>query len=393
MYRIGREELDAVERVFNTRALFKINGAGQDALHAENEMRELFGTENALLMTSGHAALASALVAMGIGPGDQVIVPAYTYIATAMAVLEAGAIPVIAEVDETLTLDPRDFEKKITDRTRAVIPVHIQGFPCRMDEICRISGTRGIAVLEDACQADGGSFGGKRLGTIGDAGALSFNYFKIITAGEGGALLTDKRELYERALIYHDSSAIAYFGDQLAGVEAEQFCGTEYRVSGITAAILREQFKRLDGILSDLRRNKRYIMDGVSDICRFIPSNDAEGDCGTTVAVRFETPDAAARFAAANGINGTVPINTGKHIYKNWTPIMNKRGALHPLMDPFRMAANRDIVPDYREDDCPTTLELLSRTVYIAVEADWTKADMDVKIEAIRRAVLSADKR
>ena len=199
MYRIGREELDAVERVFNTRALFKINGAGQDALHAENEMKELFGTENALLMTSGHAALASALVAMGIGPGDQVIVPAYTYIATAMAVLEAGAIPVIAEVDETLTLDPRDFEKKITDRTRAVIPVHIQGFPCRMDEICRIAETRGIAVLEDACQADGGSFGGKRLGTIGDAGALSFNYFKIITAGEGGALLTDKRELYERA--------------------------------------------------------------------------------------------------------------------------------------------------------------------------------------------------
>lgn len=390
MYRIGKEELDAVERVFNTRSLFKINGAGQDALHAENEMKALFGTENAILMTSGHAALSSALVAMGIGPGDQVIVPAYTYIATAMAVLEAGAIPVIAEIDETLTLSPAAFEKAITDSTKAVIPVHIQGFPCKMDEICRIAEAHGIAVLEDACQADGGSFGGKRLGTIGDAGALSFNFFKVITAGEGGALMTDKREIYERALIYHDSSAIAYFGDQLASVESEQFCGTEYRVSGITAAILREQFKRLDGILSDLRRNKRYIMDGVSDICRFIPSNDIDGDCGTTLAIVFDTAEEAAAFAASEGIYGVVPINTGKHIYKNWTPIMNKKGAFNPLMDPFLMAANKDIVPDYREDDCPVTLDLLSKVVYILVDPDWSEEDMNRKIKDIRRAVTLA---
>ena len=387
MFRIGKEELAAVERVFNTRALFKINGSGKDALYAENEMKELFGTENALLMTSGHAALASALVAMGIGPGDQVIVPAYTYIATAMAVLEAGAIPVIVEVDETLTLCPKAFEAAITPYTKAVIPVHIQGFPCRMDEICRIAGERGILVLEDACQADGGSFKGKRLGTIGDAGALSFNFFKIITAGEGGALLTDKKEIYERALIYHDSSAIAYFGDQLSGVEAEQFCGTEYRVSGITAAILREQFKRLDGILTDLRRNKKYVMDGLKDICEFLPSNDIEGDCGTTVAIVTDSAEKATAIAKAEGVGGVVPITTGKHIYNNWTPIMNKKGALHPLMDPFLMAANKDIIPDYRENDCPKTLELLARVVYVSIDPDWTEADMDGRIADIRRAV------
>lgn len=386
MYRIGKEELEAVERVFNTRALFKINNAGQDALHAENEMKALFGTENALIMTSGHAALATALIAMGIGPGDQVIVPAYTYIATAMAVLEAGAIPVIAEIDETLTLSPSAFEEAITPYTKAVIPVHIQGFPCKMDEICRIAKAHGIAVLEDACQADGGSFGKKRLGTIGDAGALSFNYYKVITSGEGGALMTDNRKIYERALIHHDSSAIAYFGDQLAGVESEQFCGTEYRISGITAAILREQFKRLGGILSDLRRNKRYIMDGVCDICRFIPSNDIEGDCGTTIAIVFDTAEEAEQFASAEGINGMVPINTGKHIYKNWTPIMNKKGALNPLMDPFLMVANKDIVPDYKNTVYPITLDLLSKVVYISVDPDWTSEEMERKIEAIRAA-------
>ena len=387
MYRIGQEELDAVARVIETRALFKINKHGQDAMFAEEEMKEKLGVKHALLMTSGHAALTSALIGMGIGPGDEVIVPAYTYISSAMAVVAAGAMPVIVEADQTLTLSPKAFEEAITKNTKAVIPVHIQGFPCNMTEICRIAEEHGVKVLEDACQADGGSYLGKRLGTIGDAGAMSFNYYKIITAGEGGALLTNDKTLFERALIYHDSSAVAYFGDQLSGVDTELFCGNEYRTNGITAAILREQLKRMDGIISDLRRNKKILMDAVSDVCEFVPSNDIEGDCGTTVAIRFDSADKAKAFATAEGIGGTVPINTGKHVYKNWTPIMNKKGALHPLMDPFKMEANRDIVPDYKEDMCPNTLDLLSKMVYISVDPDWTQENIEGKIAAIRKAI------
>jgi dTDP-4-amino-4,6-dideoxygalactose transaminase len=256
-----------------------------------------------------------------------------------------------------------------------------------MDEICRIAKEHGVLVLEDACQADGGSFKGKRLGTIGDAGAFSFNFFKIISAGEGGALLTDNKLIYERALIYHDSGAVAFFGDQLSKVETELFCGTEYRTNGISAAILREQLKRLDGILFDLRKNKKYIMDAVKDVCEFVPSNDIDGDCGTTLAIRFDTAEKAAAFAAAEGIRGAVPINTGKHVYKHWQPIMNKKGAFHPLMDPFKMEANKDIIPDYREDMCPRTLDVLSKAVYIMINPDWTKAEMDEKIQQIRNAL------
>jgi dTDP-4-amino-4,6-dideoxygalactose transaminase len=387
MYRIGQEELDAVKRVFDAKALFKINSTEQDAMHAENEMKELFSVKHALLMTSGHAALSSALIAMGIGPGDQVIVPAYTYIATAMAVVQAGAIPIIVDVDDTLTMSSEAFEEAITPQTKAVIPVHIQGFPCRMDRICQIAEKHGIRVLEDACQADGGAFGGRRLGTIGDAGALSFNYYKIITAGEGGALLTNDPTIFERALIYHDSSAVAYFGDQLSGVETDLFCGNEYRTNGITSAILREQMKRMDGLLTDLRRNKKAVMDGIGDLCQFVPSNDLEGDCGTTVAIRFETAEKAESFAAAEGIKGTIPIHTGKHVYKNWTPIMNKRGAFHPLMDPFKMEANQAIIPEYREDMCSRTLDLLSKAVYIDVKPDWTESELKEKIQRIRNAL------
>ena len=140
-------------------------------------------------------------------------------------------------------------------------------------------------------------------------------------------------------------------------------------------------------ILADLRANKRYMMEALSDVCTFIPSNDIEGDCGTTLAIRFDSAEKAAAFASAEGIKGTVPINTGKHVYRNWTPIMNKVGALHPLMDPFKMEANRDIIPDYREDMCPKTLDLLSKVVYISVNPDHTREELDEAVARIRAAL------
>ena len=171
MYRIGQEEIDAVARVINSRDFFKINNSGQEVLHFEKEWGEYVGVQYALLMTSGLAALTSGLIGMGIGPGDEVIIPAYTYIATALAVTGTGAIPVIAEVDDTLTLDVEDAERKITSHTKAIIPVHIQGFPSDMDGITKLAKQYGLKVLEDACQADGGSYHGRFLGTLGDAGA------------------------------------------------------------------------------------------------------------------------------------------------------------------------------------------------------------------------------
>lgn len=384
MYRIGEEEINAVARVIHSGNMFKINDGLQEVRHFEEELKEKFGTENAILMTSGKAALISALVGLGIGPGDQVIVPAYTYIATAIAVTAVGAIPVIAEVDETLTLDPDDFEKKITKHTKAVIPVHIQGFPCNLDSICKIAGNHGIAVVEDACQSVGGSYHGRRLGTIGSAGALSFNQFKVISAGEAGALMTNDGTVFNRALIHHDSSAIAYFGNQLEGNEEEQFCGSEFRTNEITAAILREQLKRLDGIIDDLRRNRKIIMEGLKDKYTFIPSNDNDGDCGTTVAFRFESDEQTRRFAEHSPVGLCIPIDTGKHVFSNWTAIMNKRGAFHEGMDPFKMEANRGIVPDYSTDMCPETLDLLKRTAYLSVSPDWSDEEIEKIINGFK---------
>ena len=385
MYRMGKEEVLELEKLLETKKLFKTESVLKESRQVEEKLDKIFETKYPIFMTSGHAGLVSALVGMGIGPGDEVIVPAYTYIATAMAVVAVGAMPVIAEIDETLTLDPEDVKKKITKHTKAIIPVHIQGFPCDMKSLMEIAKEHNLFVLEDACQADGGSFGGKRLGTIGDAGALSFNFYKIVSSGEGGALLTDNREIYERALIYHDSSAVAFFGGQLDGFTTKEFCGHEFRANEICAAIMNIQLDRLDGILSDLRANKKYIMEAMNGVARFAPSNDIEGDCGTTLAFQFDTIDDAKAFAEKTG--GTIPINTGKHVYRNWTAIMEKRGAFNPLMDPFKMEANRDIVPDYKPDMCPKTLDYLSKVVYIGVRPDDDKATLNAKIEGYKKAL------
>ena len=387
MYRIGKEEADAVRRVIESKNLFKINDAMRETEQCEALLRQKFGVKRALLLTSGTGALTSALVGMGIGPGDEVIVPAYTYIATAMAVVAAGAVPVIADINATFTLDPEEAEKKITPRTRCIIPVHIQGFPCDMDALVSLASKYSLMILEDACQADGGSYKGKRLGSIGKAGALSFNQFKVITAGEGGALLTDDDTLYERALIYHDASAIAFFGDQLKDVTEPQFCGSELRTNEVSAAILHQQLLKLDGILFDLRKNKRLLSQAIADVCEVAPSNDIMGDCGVTLPILFQNEAEARAYAAAVGYGAYLPIDTGKHIYDHWTAVLEQRGAFHPAMDPFRFPENASHVPDYKNEVYPNTLDLLSRTVFLPVNPDWSEEEVETVAAKLRFAI------
>lgn len=390
MYRIGQEEIDAVARAINSKDFFKINGSGQEVLNFENEWKEYMGTDYSLLMSSGFGSIVSTLIGLGVGPGDEVIVPAYTYIATALAVTNVGAIPVIAEADETLTIDVKDIEKKITKNTKAIIPVHIQGFPSNMDAICEVAKKYNVAVIEDACQSIGGKYKDKFLGTIGDAGAYSFNYYKVISSGEGGALVTNNRTIFERALIYHDSSAVAFFGTQLDGINEPLFGGTEFRISDITGAILREQLKKLPNIIEDLHKNKFAIIEKLNDKTKVAPSHDLQGDCATTLALRFSTKEETRAFkekCSENGLGIVIPEDTGKHIYTNWTQIMEKRGALHPAMDPFKMKENQGLQMDYTMDMCPNTLDYLSRTAYISINPDWTEEERDNVAKIINNAI------
>ena len=385
MFRIGKEEEQAVARTLRSRQFFKINDAGREVYNFEAEWCRTVGSQYALLMTSGYAALESALVALGIGPGDEVIVPAYTYIATALAVVGAGAIPVIADIDETMTLSPESVEKNISEHTKAIIPVHIMGLPSDMDSIMHIAEKHGIAVVEDACQSDGGMYHGRYLGSIGDAGAFSFNIFKVITSGEGGALVTNNRRIYERALIYHDASAVAFFGDQLNEVTEPLFGGAEYRVSDITGAIMREQLKRMPGILADLRRNCKTVVENVKTV-RPIPYNDFDGACCVAAAFRFESEEKCRAFAEKMNEKGyyiPIPIDAGRHVYTDWSQIMQRRGAFHPAMDPFKMKENQGLNMNYTPDMCKKSLDILARTAYLDINPDWTEEELQKVIDAV----------
>ena len=172
MYRIGQEEIDEIAKVIHNKKLFRVNDGLQEVDNFEKELAEKFGAKYALCLSGGTAAITCALVGLDIGPGDEVIVPAYTFMATALAVTSVGAVPVLAEVDETMTLDLDDVERKLTPNVKAVIPVDMVGFPCNMERLAAMGKKYGFKIVEDACQADGGSFGGKRLGLWGDAGTL-----------------------------------------------------------------------------------------------------------------------------------------------------------------------------------------------------------------------------
>jgi dTDP-4-amino-4,6-dideoxygalactose transaminase len=390
MYRMGQEEVDEVAKVLLSKQLFRVGdpkaGHLQEVDRFEQEWAQKIGAKYALLMCGGGtAALVCGLAGLGIGPGDEVIVPAYTWMSTATSVLTVGAIPVLAEVDETMALDPDDFERKITPQTKAVIPVHMIGRPANLERICAIARTHGLKVLEDSCQMVGGSYHGKRTGTWGDAGAFSFNYYKIIsTGGEGGSLVTNDRTVYERAFIYHDSGS--GFRPMAAELKEPIFVAQQYRSDEVTGAIARIQITRLDGIIADLRRNRARMEAGVAGVkgLRIAPNNDTAGDCGVTSVFQFDSEEKARAFLAASKVDGFVGIDSGKHVYTNWTPLREKRVSHHPDMNPFNFPKNRGLRMNYDETACPRTLDLLRRSVFVSINPDWTEEQVAAQAKAIR---------
>lgn len=369
MYRIGEEEIKAVSELILNGKMWRYT-ENSNALNFEKELSTWMGSEYTLALTSGTGSLICALVALGIGPGDEVIVPAYTYIATAMAPLALGAIPIIAEVDESLTLDPNDLENKITDRTKAVIPVHINGLPCDLDGIMKVANKHNLYVVEDACQAFGGEYKGKKMGTYGDIGAFSFNYYKLISCGEGGAIITNNRDLFDKCSIYHDCG-IGFFSKD-RNIEMPYFAGINMRISEVLAAILRVQLTRADGILKDLRDRKAAFSEIIkqNEYVKLSPVNDVDGDCGVKIGIVFDDADKLQQVMSESSaqeleLGLECPFYSNRHVFSNWEAVMEKRGSLNEKLNPYT-----GVEIEYKKDMCKISLDYLERTLYIANDPD-----------------------
>jgi dTDP-4-amino-4,6-dideoxygalactose transaminase len=396
MYESGEAEIEAIARVIRSGRLFRYNtgpnGEESETLRLEKEIAQLVGCSHSIAVTSGTAALICALVGMGVGPEDEVIVPGYTFMATALAALAVGATPVLAEVDTGLMLDAADVEKKITRRTKVIIPVHMMGHVVDLEPILALARRHKIKVLEDCCQCVGGSYRGLRVGRQGDAGAFSFNYFKNISAGEGGAVMSSDRTIADRARIYHDSGIT--FRSELKDSAVQSFAGINYRMEEIRAAMLRVQLGRLDGILTALRRRYHQLRDQLLAMPEFklSPVHDLDGVCGSALFLRTNSRDeslAFAKAAADRKLPVMLPLDSGKHVYSNWEPLMERRAAHHPALDPLHATqAGRE--QKYTKDMLPQTLEHLARTVCVMIPHRAGEQEIEKLARALQECALIA---
>jgi len=361
---------------------------------AESAMRSLIGTKYCLAVNSCTSALVAAYRALGIGAGDEVIVPGYTFFATAATVASCNAIPIIVDIDESLCMDPRKIEAAITKRTKAVVPVHMRGAPAQMDAIMDIANKKGLAVVEDVAQAGGGSFRGKRLGSLGTMGCFSFDYYKVIVSGEGGFVTTDNEWLYIRAQSWHDCAA-CWRPDRFARErkEGKLFCGENYRMSELEGAVALAQIRKTDEMLVGYRKAKRLIKDAIEKVpgLHFRRITDEKGD--TAICLVMFLPDSgltknALQAMKAEGVPaGGIYDSTVRdwHIYTYWEHILDKKTAAGDGLPWSAVPANE--LPKYSRDMCPRTLDLLSRAIMVDINYNYSEQDCAAIAEGINKVL------
>jgi len=377
---VVRSGILARDRFENVRKYFKVRTF-------EDEFRKYMGAKHALAVCNATQGLAIAMGALGIGPGDEVIVPAYTFIATVAAVVSAKAIPVLAEIDTSLNLDPQDVEAKITERTKCILVVHMKGAPIRMDEIMKIKKKHNLKMIEDVAQACGGSYKGKKLGTFGDAGVFSFDFWKVITTGGGGMILTPDENIYKKCVHYSDHGHEVYRQDEDLG--ERPLIGLNFRMEELEGALGLAQLGKLDYIISTMRKNSRYIMDNIKDIDLFIPRQipDPEGDIGNGVTIIFNSATTAEEFykkMKTKYIEIEWLKESGWHNYTNWKQLLKKK-TIDKGGCPFTCPRYKGKV-EYYVGMCPKTDDLLARSVTInynrLIQID--NKEMDRIIQAVR---------
>lgn len=389
---IGAEEEQAVLDVLRSKRLFRYYGP-QPGPSKVDEFERAFaahmGVPHAVAVSAGTAALMCGEAGVGIGPGDEVIVPAYTWIATASSVALMGAVPILAEVDETLTLDPADVARKITPRTKAIIPVHMRGAPAQMDELLSLAREGGLRVVEDVAQADGGSYHGRRLGTLGDVGSFSLQFNKIITCGEGGVVITADAGIHDRAVMLHD--VIGGLRNELPAEET--LFGMNFRMTEICGALALVQLGRLDGLIEAMRSRKVVLEEGITHALaraggRFRALADPDGD--TAIALIFFLPTVELARRAVQALNAERigastlydPDKVDYHVYAHWSPILGQR-TWTPAGGPWRWSEPVAYDPDM----CPRTLDLLGRAVHLDVNPLFTDEDIEETVVGLNKVL------
>lgn len=346
----------------------------------ENEYAARMQTKYALAVTSGTAALHTALAALEIGPGDEVILPAWTWYSCYATVIQLGALPVFAEIDESFNIDAADIEHRITPQTRVIMAVHLQGNPADLDPIVAIARKDGLKLLEDASQSVGASYKGRPLGSIGDIGIYSLQQSKTITAGEGGAVVTSDPYLFERAVRFHDVTVRRDFPAKL-----HYMPGLNYRMNEFTGGVLLAQLRKLDTIIGDVRRSARRVYSGIGDLpgvrLRRLP--DPEGELGTGVFLEFATSEQRQQYARAMKAEGVPVMSPAGSVVLPAVPEIEQKVTVSPRWPSFASERGKSI--RYGRECCPRTLDILGRFAGVMMGPKYTERDTEDAVTAIRK--------
>ncbi len=363
---------------------------------AEKRFAKFIGVPYVLAVNSCTSALIASFRALGIGMGDEVIVPGYTFFATAATVGACNAIPVIADVDDSLNLDPKDVERKITKRTKAIAVVHMRGAPAQMDRIMAVARKHKVAVVEDVAQAAGGSFRGKMLGSIGTIGCFSFDYYKILNSGEGGFVTTNDEWFYTRAQSWHDCAACwrpnRYASERREG---ELFCGENYRMSELQGAVALAQIRQAKKFLRGYRNARNRILKALR-----LPKGvslrrltDPEGDTGVCIVMFLPDADKTRWAVEAMKAEG-VPAGSQYdeevkdwHIYPHWEHVLDQKTVAADGLPWSGVPKSK--LPTYRKDMCPNCVDYLSRAILIEIQWTYNAADCKAIAGGVNK-VLSA---
>jgi 8-amino-3,8-dideoxy-alpha-D-manno-octulosonate transaminase len=385
----GAEEKKEVMDVLETGILFRYNHDQQRNGHwkarsFENDLAQYHGVKYAHLTSSGTTADNLALACCGIGAGDEVIVPTFTFIAPVEAVLQAGAIPVFAEIDETLCLYPAGIEAVITPRTKAVMLVHMCGSMAQIDKIVEVCKKHNLILIEDTAQALGATFNGKPLGTFGKIAVYSFDFFKIVSAAEGGAIITDDPSLYETAS-QHADHGHSHVGNN-RGAEPHHIIGTNYRISELHAAIGLAQFRKLPYILERQRENKFLLEQALTNFNQITFRNipDKKGDSATFLDFFLKDEQTTRKVLKSfdkHGIGYAYWYDNNYHYFKNWEHIRQLKTAARLAISLFKPPQ------DYATLRIPQSDSIISRLVSIQIRITWSKDEIQNLIEKINNAL------
>jgi 8-amino-3,8-dideoxy-alpha-D-manno-octulosonate transaminase len=391
----GAEERKEINDIMETGVLFRY---GHDAIRNnhwkakdfEAEVKKITGAKFAHAMSSGSTAIATALAASGIGAGDEVIVPPFTFIASVEAVLFIGAIPIFAEIDETLCLSAEGIEKALTPKTKGVCLVHMCGGNAEMDSIMAVVKKHNLILVEDAGQAFASSYKGTYTGLFGKAGSYSFDFFKIATAGEGGVLVTNDEETYKKADVYSDHGH-SHIGAK-RGMEEHPYLGFNYRISELHAAIGVAQTRRVPFIKEKNRAHKKYMQELLSKNKNigFAKLGDESGDSATFLNILMPDPATAQRVVNEMNASGVVGFD---YWFLNMYHFINQWDHLKNLSTVSKLPAELFERPqDYSKMQLPKTQNVVGRLISFGVKVNWTEQQMKDLAASIIACVEKATK-